>query len=168
MRDLHHEKWDECQASTQYQGTGSNHELAALLVTEVVQHSLHVLKQPVYLLALDAQSAFDRCLRQILICELFKAGVRDDSLAVIDNRLSSRSTVYEWNRQLLGPAPDETGFEQGGINSSDYYKLYNNEQLETAQASCLGVDLGSSVVSEIGQADDVLLCSNNIDSYWLH
>ena len=83
---------------------------------------------------------------------------------MIDNRLSSRSTVYEWNRQLLGPAPDETGFEQGGINSSDYYKLYNNEQLETAQASCLGVDLGSSVVSAIGQADDVLLCSNNIDS----
>ena len=152
------------QASTQYQGNGSNHELAALLVIEVVQHSLHVLKQPVYLLALDAQSAFDRCLRQILICELFKAGVRDDSLAVIDNRLLSRSTVYEWNKQLLGPAPDETGFEQGAINSSDYYKLYNNEQLETAQATCLGVDLGSSVVSAVGQADDVLLCSNNIDS----
>ena len=32
MRDLHHEKWDDCQASTQYQGT-------ALLVTEVVRHA---------------------------------------------------------------------------------------------------------------------------------
>ena len=83
---------------------------------------------------------------------------------MIDNRLASRSTVYEWNRELLGPAHDETGFEQGAINSSDYYKLYNNEQLVTAQASSLGVDIGSSVVSAVGQADDVLLCSNSIDS----
>ena len=164
IRDLHQDKWDICQASTQYQGTGSNHDLASLLVTEVVQHSLHVLRQPVFLLALDAQSAFDRCLRQILICELFKAGLTDDSLLLIDNRLASRTTVYEWNRELMGPAPDETGFEQGGINSSDYYKMYNNEQLETAQASGLGVDLGSCTVSAVGQADDVLLCSNSIDS----
>ena len=133
-------------------------------MTEVIQHSIYVLKQPVFLLALDAQSAFDRCLRQILICELYKAGQSDDSLVLIDNRLASRSTVYEWNRELLGPAQDETGFEQGAINSSDYYKLYNNEQLVTAQASSLGVDIGSSVVSAVGQADDVLLCGNSIDS----
>ena len=56
-----------------------------------------------------------------------------------------------------------TGFEQGGINSSDYYKLYNNEQLDTAQSSDLGVDLGSIVISAIGQADDVILCANSID-----
>ena len=44
---------------------------------------------------------------------------------------------------MLGPAPDMTGFEQGGVNSSDFYNLYNNEQLKTAQASGLGVNLGS-------------------------
>ena len=86
-----------------------------------------------------------------------------DVLALVDNRLANRSTVYEWNQELLGPAPDITGVEQGGINSSDYYKLYNNEQLKTAQSSGLGVDLGSCVISAIGQADDVILCSNNID-----
>ena len=37
----------------------------------------------------------------------------------MDNRLASRSTVYEWDKELLGPAPDMTGFEQGSINSSD-------------------------------------------------
>ena len=162
IRDLYKEQWDNCQASTQYQGTGSSHELAALLVTEVIQHSLYVAQQPVYLLALDAQSAFDRCLRQILVCELFKAGMKDDAIKLIDNRLMNRSTVYEWDRELLGPAPDNTGFEQGGINSSDFYKLYNNQQLITAQNSELGVDLGSLVVSAVGQADDVVLCANDI------
>ena len=36
-------------------------------------------------------------------------------------------------------------------------KLCNNVQLKTAQLSCLGADLGSSVVSAIGQADDTVL-----------
>ena len=164
IRDLYIEQWDACQAVTQYQGSGSTHELASLLVTEVIQHSLHVANKPVFFLALDALSAFDRCLRQILVCELFMAGMEGDAITVIDNRLSTRSTVYEWNKELLGPAPDITGFAQGGINSSYFYKLYNNEQLEAAQASELGVDLGSVVVSATGLADDVMLSTNNIDS----
>ena len=89
--------------------------------------------------------------------------MENDALLLIDNRLASRSTVYEWNKELLGPAQDKTGFEQGGINSSEFYKLYNNMQLDDAQLSGLGVDLGSIVISAIGQADDVILCSNNID-----
>ena len=164
LRDLYHELWDDRQAETQYQGSGSCHELASLLVTEVVQHSLYVKNRPAFLLALDAQSAFDRCLRQILVCELYKAELDGDAITFIDNRLSNRSTVYEWNGELMGPGRDDTGFEQGGINSSDFYKLYNNEQLSTAQASCLGIDLGSTVVSAIGQADDVILATNDIDN----
>ena len=58
--------------------------------------------------------------------------MKGEAVELVDNRLSNRSTVYEWNKQLLGPAVDETGFEQGGITSGDYYKLYNNEQLDTA------------------------------------
>ena len=130
-------------------------------------------------MVLDAQSAFDRCLRQILVCELYKAGMCGEAVEIVNNRLSSRKTVYEWDQELLGPAADTTGFEQGGINSSDFYKLYNNEQLDTAQSSKLGVvlgggdyfggagDLGTGTVSAIGQADDVLLVSNNLDSLHL-
>ena len=164
LRDLYQDYWDDCQAPTQFQGTGSSHDVAALLVTEVIQYSLNVLHKPLYLLALDAQSAFDRCLRQILVCELFKAGMKGEAVKIVNNRLSSRATVYEWNSELLGPGHDATGFEQGGINSSEFYKLYNNEQLETAQSSRLGVDLKSGVISAIGQADDVVLVSNSLDS----
>ena len=62
----------------------------------------------------------------------------------------------------MGPAEDGTGFEQGGINSSDFYKLYNNEQLKSAQDSRLGVDIGSDVISGIGQADDVMLAASSL------
>ena len=39
LHDLYIEDWNTLQAPTQYQGTGSSHELAALMVTEVIQHS---------------------------------------------------------------------------------------------------------------------------------
>ena len=164
LRDLYSDRWEDKQADTQYQGTGSSHDLAALLVTEAIQHSLFANNQPVYMLALDAESAFDRCLRQVLVSELYKAHLQTAAILVIDTRLASRITVYEWEGQVMGPAVDATGFEQGGINSSDFYKLCNNEQLKTAQDSMLGVDIGSQVISAIGQADDVILISSSIHS----
>ena len=62
----------------------------------------------------------------------------------------------------MGPADDDIGVEQGGINSSDLYKIYNNRQLKDAQESGLGVDLDSCTVAAVGQADDVLLASNDV------
>ena len=40
--------WQEVQAQTQFQGPGSCHDLAALLLTEAVQYSLHTARLPVY------------------------------------------------------------------------------------------------------------------------
>ena len=162
LRGLYHDLWQEQQAETQYQGPGSSHELASLLLTEIIQYSLFTAKQPLYLLALDAQSAFDRCLRQLLVRELYDAKLPPAAILFIDRRLESRRTVYEWEGITMGPAVDMTGFEQGGINSSDFYKLYNNDQLKTSQESLLGLDIGSGVISAIGQADDVILASSSL------
>ena len=56
----------------------------------------------------------------------------------INNRLESRTTCVEWEKQLMGPIHDELGVEQGGINSEDLYKIFVKEQLSMAQASKLG------------------------------
>ena len=162
LRDLYQDKWNAVTAETQYQTLGSSHELASLLVTEMIQYSLNVADSPIYLLILDAQSAFDRCLRQVLSTELFMTGMNEAAIKLVDNRLKSRCTVYHWDNEWIGPSRDITGFEQGGINSGDFYKLYNNEQLNRAQASSLGVDIGSAVISGVGQADDVILSSNDL------
>ena len=86
-------------------------------------------------------------------------------LLLIDERLKNRRTICEWNGETMGPIFDSWGLEQGGQNSSDFYKVFNNIQLEVAQESELGVDLGGPnplVVSAIGQADDVVLVSSDI------
>ena len=169
IRHLHEEKWSACQAPTQYQGEGSCHELAALLLTELIQHSTNTLKEPAYFLFLDAKSAFDSVLPELLIRNMYSAGMDGISTNLVNNRLVNRRTYLEWNRTLMGPIMDEVGLEQGGPNSSDYYKLYSNENLTAAQESAQGIDLGKSgnkneVISAIGLADDTVLAANKLSN----
>ena len=48
IRELSVGSWNNHQAETQFQGEGSSHELAALLLTETIQHSLNTSKLPVF------------------------------------------------------------------------------------------------------------------------
>ena len=51
--------------------------------------------------------------------------------------------------------------EQESLNPSEYYKVYNNEQLKLAESSKFGIEIGPITVSSIGQADDVALIADN-------
>ena len=151
--------WVSAQAETQFQGSGSSHELAALLLTETIQYSLYVDQQPVLVLLLDAQSAFDRILYETVIRAAYLAGSAGQGLIYLNNRLSNRKTCVEWEKTLMGPFQDELGVEQGGLLSDREYKLCNNSELKVTQNSQLGVDIGPVNISSVGQADDVALVS---------
>ena len=115
------------------------------------------------MLLLDARSAFDTVVTEFLVRNLFFAGMEGNSLVYMNNRLCNRLTYCNWEQELMGPIKDEHGLEQGGCNSSDSYKIYNNDLLRTVQSSAQGVHIGNDVViSGIGQADDIALVSNNI------
>ena len=162
IHDLYISVWDKLQAPTQYQGSGSSHELAALLLTEVIQHS-KAQNLPLFLLFLDAMSAFDIVVIEYMVRFLYLSGVDGDALLFLNQRLTNRKTYLDWNQVLMGPISDEHGVEQGGVNSSDYYKLYNNQLLETLQKSGQGVQLARKLtISAIGQTDDIVICSNDI------
>ena len=154
--------WSSVQAETQFQGSGSSHELAAIMLTEAVQFSLHVAKKPLFILLLDAKSAYDKVVKECAIKNAYLSGSSGHGLIYIDSRLGSRKTFIEWEKVLMGPIEDTLGVEQGGVNSDKIYKLCNNFQLSTAQMSSLGVDMVSSVVSSIGLADDTVLVSDSL------
>ena len=163
VRDLSIENWNSKQADTQYQGEGSSHELASLLITEAIQHSLFISKLPIFLLLLDAKSAFEAVVIPYMVRQLYLSGMDGQGVLYMDNRLRSRVTILEFDKTLVGPIYDEKGLEQGGVSSSDCYKLYNNELLNLVQEAKLGVDMGASLVlSGVGQADDTVLLSNDI------
>ena len=72
-------------AETQFQGKALSHEHSALLLTEVIQHTINDENKPLYALFLDAKSAFDRALHQILCRRLFL----DGTLSLEDWRIES-------------------------------------------------------------------------------
>ena len=134
------------------------------MVTELIQFSLYNLKEPIYLLFLDAKSAFDTVLPEILIRNMFVSGMSGNTLTYMNNRLTNRKTFVEWDKTLMGPIMDEQGLEQGGPNSSDLYKLYNNELLKTTQSSGLGVPLKKQIISSVGLADNTVIAANKISN----
>ena len=115
------------------------------------------MKMPALILLLDARAAFDAVIRQFLTRRLFLDTTKDQRALYWDLRLSSRTTYLQWGEDLMGPINDELGVEQGGPNGSEHYKIYNNEQLRTAQDSKLGVTIGDTEVAAVGQADDTAL-----------
>ena len=159
---LYKSGWADAQAATQFQGTGSSHELAALLLTECIQFSLFSAKKPFYCIFLDAKSAFDKILREFCIKSAYFAGTDGQGLLYLDNRLRNRHTYIEWDKTLMGPVKDKLGVEQGGINSGEIYKLANNKELVVTQQSGLGLHIGDVHCANVGQADDVALFSDDI------
>ena len=154
--------WESVQAETQFQGKGLSHEHSALLLTEIIQYSLFEDKIPIFALFLDAKSAFDKALVEILCRRLYLDGTTGQNLSFIMRRLQNRITFCEWNNELMGPIIDELGLEQGGKLSSDEWKIYNNEQLTTPQETDFGTSIGDVHVAAIGQADDCVLVSSDL------
>ena len=89
------------KASPQFQGSNSSHDLAARCITEAISHGLHVNKEPVYLLLLDAKSAFDLAVIEHAVRCTCHAGAQDEGLLYLDKRL--RNIYVEWGRQVMGP-----------------------------------------------------------------
>ena len=164
IKNLSIDDWNNAQAEVQFLGPGMSHEMGALLLSEVINHSLHTNNKPVFALFLDARSAFDRTIREILIKKLFLVGTTGNRLLYFNNRLQHRKTFCEWDHRVLGPVLDQQGVEQGGVPSGDLYKIYNNEQFDTVQESGLGITLHGLEVASIGQADDCVLVADNISS----
>ena len=119
-----------------------------------------MVKKPIFVLFLDAKSAFDVIVRQNAIVEAFKAGTTDEALLYLDARMANRRTFPQWGKTIMGPICDALGLEQGAVNSDRIYKLCNNAQLKEAQDSGLGIMIENNPVGAVGQADDVALVAH--------
>ena len=141
-----------------------SHEMASLLLTLTIQNSKNSSK-PLFVLLLDAKSAFDLVIREILVRRLYLDTTPDQRIRYWDLRLSNRVTFCVWDGKTMGPIHDQLGVEQGGPNSTELYKTYNNEQLVTAQDSRLGTSVSGCQVASVGQADDTAFLSDDIHNF---
>ena len=87
-----------------------SHELASLLLTSSILNSLN-LSIPLFVLLLDAKSAFDLVIREILVRRLFLDSTPDQRVRYWDLRLANRTTYCQWDGHTMGPIKDELGVE---------------------------------------------------------
>ena len=160
--DHNRASWAAVRAPTQFMHPGSSHDLGSVLLTEVILHSLHISHTPLYLLLLDAKSAFDMVLADHVLNAAFLAGTQGQDLLYIAARLSSRLSFIEFNKELMGPIPDKRGVEQGGTSSMDLFQLVNNGAIIAGHHSGLGTNLPGAPTSTIGAADDIALVSSSL------
>ena len=74
-----------------------------------------------YIIALDAQKAFDVVSHEILIRRLLTSGTPRDIIAEITSLYSNTTEVVLWEGCTSKPYPVSKGVRQGGIISADLY-----------------------------------------------
>ena len=89
---LYPRAWNKAKSETQFLGPNLSHELGALLLTETIQHSIKENDQHVFCLFIDARSAFDLTIREIITRKLYFTGTTGHKLLFLDNRLKHRKT----------------------------------------------------------------------------
>ena len=84
----------------------------------------------------------------LFVNNLYRCGTDGESLLYINNRLENRTTVVEWDKQLVGPirTNKDLNKEEEILETSTRFLPENNSPL--------------LVISAIGLADDTVLISN--------
>lgn len=134
-------------------------EMTSLCLTEAIAEA-DDLKIPIYIASLDAQKAFDVVSHPIL----FKKILVEDTPRSIANTIMDLYTncteVVIWKDAVSSPYAVSQGVRQGGVISTDLYKLYLDHMLDRAQESMMGFPIGTAVIGAASCADDVLLIAD--------
>ena len=109
---------------------------------------------PTYIDFLDAKFAFDVVNHASLMCKLFHMGVDGQAWSLIDSIHTHAETMIKWGGQFSEKIAILQGVRQGGILSTDMYKVYNNKLLDRLESTMLGVRIGGIYCVAPTCADD--------------
>ena len=132
----------------------------SLIVEETIREYKD-LRKPVYIAFLDAKSAFDVVSHVSLLRKLFHAGVEGVSWSLIHSLHAEAESTVKWNGAYSEVFKVDQGVRQGGILSTDLYKLYNNDLFERLQIPGVGCHIGEISCVAPGCADDVAILTEN-------
>ncbi|CAC5361772.1 unnamed protein product [Mytilus coruscus] len=129
---------------------------ASFIVEEVNRKSLD-LGQLLIIVLLDAKSAFDVAVHQNLMRNLYHLGIQYRHWNLIDNLHKHASSVVKFNGKISNEFLISQGVRQGGILSTDLYKIYRDPLLHHLQQSRLGSKIGHIPCCATACADVVTL-----------
>ena len=127
---------------------------AAFLVSEAIAENLDQ-NNPVALVTLDAEKAFDRVWHERLFLKLYNDGIQGKLWLLLRDMQANGTTRVKWNCNLSSPFQTLQGIRQGAKLSTTLYKRYNNPLLLQIEDNNLGTTIGNDNVGAPTVADDI-------------
>ena len=135
----------------------------ALLVEEFYRNNKD-LNKPTYVAFMDVKSAFDVVVHENLMRKLYHNGVGGLNWLLINSLHQESLTSVKWQGQLSESYVNEQGVRQGGVLSTDLFKVYDNGLLDRVQYSGRGAKIGKIGIEAPACADDTTYLSNDAES----
>ena len=132
----------------------------AFLYSESINESKEK-KEPVYVVTLDGQRAFDTVWIRSLLRNIYVDGIPNHLWALLDQLYSDVSTKVKWNNIPSESFDMLQGVRQGGILSAPLYKNFNNKLLDTLQEQSIGASIGPIYIPAPTCADDICCITNS-------
>ena len=156
---------DDTQSKLQRGFTAKTSPLnAAFLVSEAIAENAD-LKNPMALVTLDAEKAFDRVWHERLFQKLYSDGINGKLWLLLRDLQGHGTTKVKWECNLSSPFNTLQGIRQGAKLSTTLYKRYNNPLLKQIEEHNLGTSIGTTNVGAPTVADDIsMLPATPIDT----
>ena len=156
---------DESQNKLQRGFTAKTSPLnAAFLVSEAIAEHTDM-KNPMALVTLDAEKAFDRVWHERLFQKLYNDGIQGKLWLLLRDLQAHWATKIKWDCKLSKPFKTLQGIRQGAKLSTTLYKRYNNPLLKQIEENNLGTKIGTTNVGAPTVADDIsMLPSTPLDT----
>ena len=118
------------QNPTQRGFTKGSSPMNAALPVEEVYRILTDEKQNGHLVLLDAKAAFDKIIHLHLFRRMYHAEIQDKTWTIIKSLHHNAESYIKWAGSTSDCFNVGMGVRQGGILSTDHYKLYINPLLD--------------------------------------
>ena len=133
---------------------------AAFLVSEAIAENTEA-KNPLILITLDAEKAFDRLNHDILFNKIYHGGIHGKLWILLRNLYRNMSIKVKWEEQFTEDIQILQGIQQGAKLSTTLYKYYNNTILDSISHSDIGTHIGSIGIPAPTCADDIAVLADN-------
>ena len=113
---------------------------------------------------MDVKSTFDVVVHENLMRKLYHNGVGGLNWLSINSLHQESLTSVKWQGQLSESYVNEQEVRQGGVLSTDLFKVHDNGLLDRVQHFGRGAKIGKIVIEAPACADDPTYLSNDAES----
>ncbi|XP_033738221.1 uncharacterized protein LOC117325588 [Pecten maximus] len=152
---------DPIQSRLQRGFTANASPLHCTLLVQEALLAAKARKQDLFIAFLDTKSAFDVVPHNSLNRKLFNSGVNGALWLLLRDLHQEATSCIKWDGVTSDPFSVLQGVRQGGVLSTELYKIFINDLLERLNNSGLGTTVGHLRIPAPTYADDVALIAES-------